>query len=62
MVTKFAAALDEDPAQAGACRAPHGQCSPEELAAIEQGLDDFRAGRTVMAEQIRARLRARDEG
>jgi predicted transcriptional regulator len=60
MATQSVAEVD-DPVLAAAHHAPVVQGTPEELAAFEEGLVDIRAGRTVTAEQIRARLEARGD-
>jgi predicted transcriptional regulator len=52
---------DHDPVLAAAFHAPVVPGTPEELAAFEEGLADIRAGRTVTAEQIRARLKVRGD-
>ena len=62
MAIRSVAELDNDPILAAAYHAPVVQGTPEELAAFEEGLADIRAGRTATAEQVRARLEAREDG
>jgi predicted transcriptional regulator len=59
MVMKRIPAVEDDRVLAAAYNAPVVEGTPEEMAAFEEGLADIRAGRSVSAEQIQARLRAR---
>jgi predicted transcriptional regulator len=55
---------EDDPVWQAALHAPVVEATPEELAALEEGLVDIRAGRTVSTEEVRASIeeRRRAEG
>jgi predicted transcriptional regulator len=61
MVMSRIPAVEDDRVLAAAYNAPVVEGTPEEMAAFEVGLADIRAGRSVSAEQVRARLRAREK-
>ena len=51
---------EPDPVLAVVSKAPLIEASPDEAAAFEEGLVEIKAGRTVTAEHVRARLASRD--
>jgi predicted transcriptional regulator len=62
MVMKLVPAMEDDRMLAAIRHAPVVESTAEEMAAFEEGLADIRAGHTVSAEQVRARLLARENG
>jgi len=52
--------MDDDRVLAAIRTAPLVEATPEELSAFEEGLADIRAGRTVSASEVRAKLRSRE--
>jgi len=62
MATKSIPAVENDRVLAAIQHAPIVEGTPEEMEAFKEGLADIRAGRTVSAEQVRARLQARPKG
>jgi predicted transcriptional regulator len=61
MAMKLVPAEEDDHVLAAIRHAPVVEGTPEEMAAFEEGLEDIRAGRTVSAAHIRARLQAREK-
>jgi predicted transcriptional regulator len=59
MAMKVVTIADEDQVLAAVRSAPLVEGTAEETAAFEEGLAAIRAGRTVSASQVRARLPAR---
>lgn len=59
MVMKLVPQVEEDQVLAAIRRAPIVESTPEERAAFEEGLADIRAGRTVSATRVRAKIQAR---